>query len=270
MFVLPPPWISRPLRWTLHGGWALGAAAVEAGIGLWLRRIGEATTLSTWLAALAALLAARVGLSWRRDLEREALALEAGRTFHRKVWSRSGWNGRDPAWLVREGRESVESGTRAALEVRTAVATLALSLPLMAWIAPRISLAALLTMLVVAGLARRKSSALSRIAALDSEADEQVSLEEEWAWRAVPECSAAGLQPVVARRRRARFGAAVAGRMDRIRSQLRFGAAGEALAHLAGWSLGAAALIGWKAGSLSGGSLLAFLGLALLANRPVR
>jgi ABC-type multidrug transport system fused ATPase/permease subunit len=51
---------------------------------------------------------------------------------------------------------------------------------------------------------------------------------------------------------------------------LAWGAGGEAAAHVAGWILGAAALLSWRSGGMGAGSLLAFLGICLLAYRPVR
>lgn len=265
-----PPWVSDRLRWRLHGVWSIAAAGAEAGLGLWLRRIEGAERIGTWLAVLAALLAARVALSLVRDMLRERLAIEAGRAFHRRIWSGGTSSRRDPAWLVREGRDSIEAGTRAALEIRTATASIALSLPLIVWIAPWISLGALVSMGLVARLARGKATGLARLASQEAQASETLSLEEEWSWRSVPEVRPSGLFPVVARLRRRSYAGYSEGRFGRIRSQLMLGAGGEALAHAAGWALGAAALVGWKSGSLSGGSLLAFLGLCLLAYRPVR
>ena len=270
MLLQPPPWLRDRRGWYRHGLASLCAAASEAGIGLWLRELSGGIGKGIWLGGLALLLAARVLLSWRRDVDRERLALVAGDAFHRRVWARGSRPGQDPAWLAREGREWIEAGTRAALEWRTAAATLLLSIPILIWLAPWISLAAFAAIFLVGRWAREKAKTWKSIADAEKACSEEMAAGEEWAWRSLPEILPTGWRPVVARARRRAFGQFLEGRLDRALSHLAWGAGGEAAAHVAGWILGAAALLSWSFGGMSAGSLLAFLGVCLLAYRPVR
>lgn len=270
MLLQPPPWLADRRGWYRHGAASLCAAASEAGIGLWLRELSGGIGKAIWLAGLALLLAARVLLSWRRDADRERLALAAGDAFHRRVWARGAKSGQNPSWLAREGREWIEAGTRAALEWRTAAATLLLSIPILLWLAPWISLAAILAIFLVGRWAREKSRTLKSIADAEKACAEEMNSGEEWAWRSIPEILPSGWKPVVARSRRASFRRFLEGRVGRALRHLAWGAGGEAAAHLAGWVLGAAALLSWTLGGMDAGSLLAFLGVCLLAYRPVR
>lgn len=242
----------------------------ESGIGLWLRELSNWNGKILWLVGLGGLLAMRVLLSWRRDLERERLALRAGDAFHRRLWARGAVAGHDPSWLSREGREWIESGTRAALELRTALATLLFAVPLLIWLAPWISLAALVAIALVGRWAHERSRAWKLLSEKERDCAEEFARSEQWAWRSVPEAMPSGWVPVVARRRREVFSAYLAGRWERARAHLAWGTLGEAAAHLVGWLLGAAALLSWACGRLSAGSLMAFLGICLLSYRPVR
>ena len=270
MLLQPPPWLADRRGWYRHGLASLAAAASEAGIGLWLRELSGGIGKGIWLAGLAILLGARVLLSWRRDVGRERLALAAGNAFHRRVWTLGAKAGQDPSWLAREGREWIEAGTRAALEWRTAAATLLLSIPILLWLAPWITLAAILAIFLVGRWAREKSKSWKTIADAEKSCAEEMNAGEEWAWRSLPEVIPSGWQPVVARARRGSFRQFLADRENRALRHLSLGAGGEAAAHVAGWILGAASLLSWAMGDLSAGSLLAFLGVCLLAYRPVR
>jgi hypothetical protein len=270
MLLQPPPWLRDRRGWYRHGLASICAAASEAGIGLWLRELSSGIGKGVWLAGLGLLLAARVFLSWRRDVDRERLALAAGSAFHRRVWARGAKAGQDPSWLAREGREWIEAGTRASLEWRTAAATLLLSIPILIWIAPWISLAAILAIALVGRWAREKSRSLKRIADAEKTCAEGMDSEEEWAWRSLPEILPSGWKSLVGRSRRKSFRQFLEGRLERTLRHLSWGAGGEAAAHVAGWILGAAALLSWSLGGMDAGSLLAFLGVCLLAYRPVR
>ena len=129
--------------WRRHAILALLAASSEAAIGFWLRKIPSLSAATSngigiWIAVLGALLVARVACSWRRDLVRESAALGSGTDFHRALWiaSEAPPARADNSWLAREGREWIESGTRAAAEMRTAIVTLAVLLPALVWLAP--------------------------------------------------------------------------------------------------------------------------------------
>ena len=270
MLLRPPPWIADRGGWYRHGAWSLASAAAESGIGLWLRELTQPVGKVFWLGIMALLLAARVVLSWRRDLDRERLALETGNAFHRRVWARGSSEGQDPSWLAREGREWIESGTRAALEWRTAAATLLLSVPLLVWLAPWITLAVLLAGVLLGRRAREKSRTWRNLADAERESAEHLDAGEEWAWRSLPQMRPAGWSPVVAKARRRAYLVFLRDRLERARMHLAWGAGGEAAAHVAGWFVGAAAVLSWATGRMSAGSLLAFLGISLLAYRPVR
>ncbi|HXP89487.1 MAG TPA: hypothetical protein VN931_01025 [Fibrobacteria bacterium] len=270
MLLRPPPWIADRGGWYRHGAWSLASAAAESGIGLWLRELTEPVGKAFWLGVMASLLAARVVLSWRRDLDRERLALETGNAFHRRVWARGSKGGQDPSWLSREGREWIESGTRAALEWRTAAATLLLSVPLLVWLAPWITLAVLLAGILLGLWAREKSRTWKSLADAERDSAERLDSGEEWAWRSIPQMRPGGWGPVVAKARRREFILYLRARLGRARRHLAWGAGGEAAAHVAGWLLGASAVLSWAAGGMSAGSLFAFLGICLLAYRPVR
>jgi ABC-type multidrug transport system fused ATPase/permease subunit len=270
MSLRPPPWIADRGGWYRHGAWSLASAAAESGIGLWLRELTQPVGKVFWLGVMALLLAARVVLSWRRDLDRERLALETGNAFHRRLWARGSGEGQDPSWLAREGREWIESGTRAALEWRTAAATLLLSVPLLIWLAPWITLAVLAAALLLGRWAREKSRNWKSLADAERDSAERMATGEDWAWRSIPQMRPAGWSPVVARARRRAFRMFLCERMERARRHLAWGAGGEAAAHVAGWFVGAAAVLSWATGRMSAGSLLAFLGISLLAYRPVR
>ncbi|HOX50700.1 MAG TPA: ATP-binding cassette domain-containing protein [Fibrobacteria bacterium] len=236
-------------------------------MGLWLKR---ATTSAPriWLAGLAGLLAARVVLSWRRDLSRERLALRSGLDSHRRVWSQA--DADTGSWHSREAREWIESGTRSAVESRSALATLALCLPLLVWLAPWITLAVLACAGGLAALAKARSRRTRILAKEETrQAKEQDALEE-WAHRSLPEALPSGWSGHVARQRRSSHAGWQARRWARARLHAAWTVAGEAGAHLAGWSLGAAAIVGWSLGRMDAGTLVSFLGICLLIYRPVR
>lgn len=267
MNLFAPPWIGDRRAWHAQTVWTLSVAATEASMGLWLK---TATTNAParWLAGLGALLAARVVLSWRRDLSRERLALGAGREYHRRIWAAAGAD--TGAWHSREAREWIEAGTRAAVETRSALATLALCLPLLVWLAPWITLAVFASAAGLAAVAKARSRRTRVLAKEEArEAKEQDSLEE-WAHRSLAETLSSGWSAKVARVRRLSHGFWQDRRRRRAALQAAWSAAGEGAAHLAGWTLGAAALASWSRGGMDSGTLVSFLGICLLAYRPVR
>lgn len=267
MNLFAPPWIGDRRAWHVQTAWTLSVAATEAGLGLWLKAATTGTP-SRWLAGLAALLMARVALSWRRDLSRERLALDAGRDYHRRIWAAAGAD--TGAWHSREAREWIEAGTRAAVETRSALATLAVCLPLLVWLAPWITLAVFASAIGLAAVAKARSRRTRVLAKEEArEAKEQDSLEE-WAHRSLPETLSSGWSAKVARIRRFSHGIWQDHRRRRAALQAAWSAAGEGAAHLAGWILGAAALASWSRGDMDSGTLVSFLGICLLAYRPVR
>ncbi|MBK8803273.1 MAG: ATP-binding cassette domain-containing protein [Fibrobacteres bacterium] len=262
-----PPWIRDRFAWRIQTAWTLAVAATEAGLGLWLKQ-STTTGPGRWLAGLGALLAARVLLSWRRDLSRERLALGAGRDYHRRIWSAAGPD--TGAWHSREAREWIESGTRAAVETRSALATLALCLPLLVWLAPWITLAVLASAVGLGALAKARARRTRVLAKEEAREAKEQDSQEEWAHRSLPETLPSGWSPQVARARRISHGIWQAHRRRRSALHAAWSAAGEGGAHLAGWILGAAALASWSRGTMDSGTLMAFLGICLLAYRPVR
>ena len=274
----PPIW-SGPVStaWRKHALLAGTAAATEAGIGFWLRQIpslsgSTSAHVFSWIAGLAGWLGLRVLLSWRRDVARETSALAAGTNFHRRIWeSIAGCSvSSDTAWFARDGREWIENGTRAAAEMRTALVTMVVLVPMLIWLAPWLALAVLGCGLVLGWVAQWRSKAGRSIAERDgSQAREEAEMEE-WAWRAMPEAAASGLGHKVSCLSLARHRGFTERRWVRIQSLLAWGALGEAAAHAGGWVLAAVSLGAWKLGWLESGNLAGFLGLALLAYRPVR
>lgn len=270
MLVAPPPWVVLRSPWYSQIAWVAAAALSESLLALWLRELASDRGRWAWLGVLGGLLALRVTLSWFRDLRRESLVLEAGNGFAARIWSLPHRAPSEGSWLSREGREGIESGTRAALEMRSALATLALSVPLLVYLAPWLSLSAILAMGLVGVLARTKAKAWKALGAIEGRSQEEFIAQEEWAHRAGPEATPRGTRALVARARRAASRAWTRERRERVGSHLGWGAAGEALAHFAGWALAASALVSWTLGRMPPGNLFAFLGVCLLAYRPVR
>lgn len=274
----PPIWSGAVASsWRRHALYACGAAGAEAGIGVWLRQIPTLSTTTgqlvwVWIGGLAGWLGLRVVLSWRRDLARESVALEAGRDFHRALWesaihppSRS-----EHGWLAREGRDWIESGTRAAAEMRTAIVTMSVLVPLLLWFAPWLALAVVLCGLALGWVAQLRSRAGKTIAEQDGALSRIETEAEEWAWRSMPEATASGIGQNVSDSAKQRHAGYSRDRMLRIRSTIAGSALGESAAHLGGWLLAAISLAAWKLGWLEAGNLAGFLGVALLAYRPVR
>ncbi|MBK9579029.1 MAG: ABC transporter ATP-binding protein/permease [Fibrobacterota bacterium] len=262
-----PPWIRDRRAWHVQTAWTLAVAATEAGLGLWLKA-STATAPSRWLVGLGALLAARVVLSWRRDLSRERLALGAGRDYHRRIWAAAGPD--TGAWHSREAREWIEAGTRAAVETRSALATLALCLPLLVWLAPWITLAVLASAAALASLAKARSRRTRVLAKEEAREAKEQDVLEEWAHRSLAETLPSGWSAHVARTRRTSHETWQGHRRLRSALQAAWSAAGEGGAHAAGWILGAAALASWSRGGMDSGTLVSFLGICLLTYRPVR
>ena len=274
----PPIWAgSVASLWRTQAFLAVAVAGAEAGIGYWLRAIATLDSASAgrirlWVAGLAVLLALRVVFSWRRDLVREQAALAAGAEFHRQLWSASLAPpvAAENSWLSREGREWIEGGTRAAAEMRTAVVTLVVLLPLLMWLAPWLALAVAACAGALGWVAQRRSRAGKAIAEQEASDARGCAESEDWSWRAMPE--AAGSE--IGKRISERFGLVGADharrRLQRSRTLLGWGAIGEAAAHVGGWVLAVASLAAWKLGWLAPGNLAGFLGLSLLAYRPVR
>lgn len=274
----PPIW-SGPVSaiWRRHALLAGAAAATEAGIGSWLRRIpslagSPSPQALSWIGFLALWLGLRVVLSWRRDAAREAAAIRAGAHFHERLWEGSAARGAvdDPAWFAREGREWIENGTRAAAEMRTAVVSMVVLVPLLVWLAPWLALAVLACGIALGWVAQRRSRAGRAIAERDGAEAREDAEREEWSWRAMPEAVGSELGRKLSHRSVARHAGYASRREGRIRGLLAWGAIGEAAAHAGGWILAAVSLGAWKSGWLDSGNLAAFLGLALLAYRPVR
>lgn len=274
----PPIW-SGPVAaaWRKHALLAGATAATEAAIGSWLRQIPSLVAAPPirvlfWIACLAGWLGLRVLLSWRRDAAREESALGAGTHFHRLLWespSGSASTG-NPFWFAREGREWIENGTRAAAEMRTALVTMVVLVPLLVWLAPWLALAVLGCGLALGWVAQRRSKAGRMVAEADSAQSREEAELEEWAWRAMPEAGASGLGRKVSALSVSRHAGFAGRRSIRIRILLAWGALGEAAAHAGGWILAAVSLGAWKLGWLETGNLAGFLGLSLLAYRPVR
>jgi ABC-type multidrug transport system fused ATPase/permease subunit len=278
MIRLAPIWASsNASSWRRHALWALVAALAEAGIGFWMRRIAtlpDATLdgIRLWMAGLAALLAARVVFSWRRDAWRERCSLDAGKRFHDRLWTASekAPAGLDNSWLGREGREWIESGTRAAAEMRTAVATMAILLPALLWLAPWLAVSVALFATGLGWVAQRRSKAGKGIAEQERTEAQHEARFQDWAWRAMPEATGSGLGPAISHTVRDLDSSHTYRRMRRSAALMSWGALGETAAHLGGWSLAAISLAAWKFGWMPAGNLVAFLGVSLLAYRPVR
>ncbi len=273
----PPTW-SGPVTpvWRRHAALAAAAAAAEAAIGSWLRQIPslgspDAGSAWIWIAGLGAGLGLRVVLSWRRDFAREEAALQAGSHFHRRLWEHaSDGTTVDGSWLAREGREWIEGGTRAAAELRTAVVTMVVLVPLLVWFAPWLAAAVVACGWGLGWVAQRRARIGKTVAEQETLQARAEADEEEWAWRANPEATASGLGRKLSSRSVARQSAHTDSRTRRAARLLAWGAIGETAAHAGGWILAAVALAAWKGGWLGSGDLAAFLGLALLAYRPVR
>lgn len=274
----PPSW-AGPIApsWRRHAVLAVLAALAEAWIGAWLRGVpGLADAgpgrIAAWIAFLGCGLAARVVLSWRRDAAREKAAQESGTFFHGRLWNASIVPpvGPDNSWLAREGREWMENGTRAAAELRTALVTMAVLLPMLVWLAPWLALAVALCAWGLGWVAQKRSRAGKLLAEMEREETARDADAEEWAWRAMPEAAASGLGQDVAAEATRRGQIFARSRLGRGRTLLAWGMAGESAAHAGGWLLAAASLAAWKAGWLPAGNLAGFLGVSLLAYRPVR
>lgn len=274
----PPIWAGTvaPL-WRRQAALALAAALAEAGIGAWLREIPGLATASpdkiwSWIGILGLGLGLRVALSWRRELVREDAAAMAGAEFHRRLWTASEHPPAraDNAWLSREGRHWIENGTRAAAEMRTAVATMAILVPLLVWLAPWLALAVVACAAALGWASQKRSRMGKAIAEAESAEAASDADAEDWAWRAMPEASASGIGSEVAKQAIRRGASHAKRRLARTTSLLAWGAFGEACAHVGGWSLAAVSLAAWKLGWLPAGNLAAFLGASLLAYRPIR
>lgn len=274
----PPIW-SGPVAaaWRTHAAFAGAAAATEAGIGFWLQQIPSLGSslpfqVALWTGCLAGWLGLRVLLSWRRDVARERAALAAGTHFHATLWASAAGSSPplDPAWFAREGREWIENGTRAAAEMRTALVTMVVLVPMLVWLAPWLALAVLACGFALGRVAQRRSKAGRTIAEAEGSQAREEAEQEEWAWRAMPEAGASGLGRKMSAASVARHRGFADRRWARIRGLLAWGALGESAAHAGGWILAAMSLAAWKLGWLDSGNLAGFLGLALLAYRPVR
>jgi ABC-type multidrug transport system fused ATPase/permease subunit len=278
MFLKPPIWASSSTStWRWHACLALAAAIAEAAIGFWLRHVSTlpastADGIRLWLLGLAALLAARVAVSWRRDACRERIAIDSGTRFHERLWraSESAPAQLDNSWLGREGRDWIEAGARANAELRTAIASMAILLPALLWLAPWLAFSVALFAALLGWVAQRRSRVGKEIAEHERE-EAQVEAElQDWAWRAMPEATGSGLGPEVSEWARSRDTAHANRRSQRARDLTNWGALGESAAHLGGWGLAALSILAWKSGWLPVGNLVAFLGVSLLAYRPVR
>ncbi len=274
----PPIWAgSVHSLWRFQALFALCAAGAEAGIGFWLRQIptlSERTAHEArlWMAGLGFLLAARVVFSWRRDLWREKAALRSGTEFHHGLWTQASTPPlcEDPSWLAREGREGIEAGTRAAAEMRTAVVTLLVLLPVLIWLAPWLAVSVAASAFALGWVAQRRSTAGKLLADEDCRDARTETDAEEWGWRAMPEAVGSGIGPKVASVFQSRGSLHALRRSRRTASLLAWGATGEAAAHAGGWLLAAVSLAVWKLGWLPAGNLAGFLGVSLLAYRPIR
>ena len=274
----PPIWAGTVVpSWRRQAALALAAALAEAGLGAWLREIpglAEAPPdrICSWIGILGLGLACRVVLSWRRDLVREKAAAEAGIEFHRRLWKASERPPvlADNSWLSREGRHWIENGTRAAAEMRTAIATMAILIPLLVWLAPWLALAVVVCAAALGWASQKRSRAGKGIAEAESAESSTDADAEDWAWRAMPEAAGSGIGGAVAEQAIRRGLSHSERRLTRTDSLLAWGAFGEACAHIGGWALAAVSLAAWKLGWLPAGNLAAFLGASLLAYRPVR
>lgn len=253
---------------------SLAVAVAEGSIGWWLRRLPiedrmEAGRLALWLCLLLGLLGLRVAFSWGRDHAQETAALRAGDRFVRGIWSSS--LGVDAApWFTREGRETVESGTRAALVLAASATALLVLLPLMIWLSPLLS-CALLVLAPLLGMAgRRRWKAARDWAGREQTLLSRHALDETWSWRSAAEARASGGGSLLSRLRRGASIALVRERIAGTSATTRGQASTEAAAHAAGWLLATLALLAWTRGLLPAPDLLAFLAAALLAYRPIR
>lgn len=272
MLVSPPPWSVRPARWWAALAWSGGLALSETAVGLWLRELSGslvARRLPVWLAALTVLLALRVFFLWRREMAAENLALADGQAFQARAWRRPASLSND-AWTAREGRERVEQGTRASLQVAGSLLTLTLLLPALVWTAPLLSGTLLILAPLLARTGRARSRRARRRARLENMLSSREARDETWAARALPEARASRLGGLVARTRRLAQKRLAIRRSAWNTARIGEQAQAEALAHLAGLGLSALALWNWSRGAMEVPDLLAFLGLSLLAYRPVR
>lgn len=263
--ISPPIWLKSArlsrLWWTC-GLASLLTAASESTVGLWLRRFsGDAQ--AQWLWILGILLLVRLALSAWRDLTGEHLALRSRSTAHAASWQ---------AWqpAPQEHLQTIENGTRAALQLRTGLVSLALLLPTMAILAPSLALGALGCALVLGLASRHRGHALRPLTAQDLRIQSDFETQELWARRSLPEALAGGAASKVARVRASqglhllKQRLAIALRWQRHQSLM------EVAAHAASLLLCTQAFLLWRSGSLPIGQFLAFLALALLAYRPVR
>jgi ABC-type transport system involved in cytochrome c biogenesis ATPase subunit len=256
--IRPPFWLEGTRLRRMW--WWCGAA--ESLIGLWLRHFSQ-DVRPVWLWVLALLLGLRLAASAWRDLSGEALALRSRCTLHGRSW-------RDGMPARQEHLQTIESGTRAALQLRTGVATLALLLPTMALLAPPLAIGAALCALLMGLASRGRSQALRPLSQRSLAVQEAFEAEELWARRALPEASAGGMGQAVARTR-IRGGLRLLGEhLEHARRWQFFQSAMEVAAHAASIGLCVLAFLHWRGGHLPIGQFLSFLALALLAYRPVR
>jgi len=250
-------------------------ACAEGATGWWLRHLPlessrGARALVSWLLVLAAVLGMRVVGSWGRDRSQELSALREGDLLVRKVWVSASTQDSDGPWLTREGREIAEQGARARLVLAASATSLAVLLPLMVWFSPVLCLALVVVAPALAWTTRRRWRASRSWITSEQTALARHAAEESWAWRSVPETTASGLGPLLARVRREASSRLGAFRRDGARIVVLGQAQTEAAAHAAGWALAALALLGWSRGLVPPTDLLAFLAAALLAYRPIR
>jgi len=263
--ISPPIWLksARLSRlWWICGLASLLTAASESAVGLWLRRFSE-DTQAHWLWMLGLLLLARLALSAWRDLTGEQLALRARTALHEASWR--SWR---PA--PQEHLQVLETGTRAALQLRTGIVSLALLLPTMAVLAPSLALGALGCALLLGLASRRRSQALRPLTAQDLQIQSDFETRELWARRGLPEARTGGVAAKVARQRAAQGLHLLRQRLEIALRWQGYQSFMEVAAHAASLLLCTQAFLLWRNGSLPIGQFLAFLALALLAYRPVR
>lgn len=263
--ISPPIWLksARLSRlWWICGLASLLTAASESAVGLWLRRF-SGDTQAHWLWMLGLLLLARLALSAWRDLSGEQLALRARTALHAASWQ--SWH---PA--PQEHLQTLETGTRAALQLRTGIVSLALLLPTMAVLAPSLALGALGCALLLGLASRGRSQALRPLVARDLQVQSDFETLELWARRSLPEADAGGVAAKVARLRTTQGLHLLRQRLEIALRWQQYQSFMEVAAHASSLLLCTQAFLLWRNGSLPIGQFLAFLALALLAYRPVR
>ncbi|MEN9354641.1 MAG: hypothetical protein RL318_1966, partial [Fibrobacterota bacterium] len=212
---------------------------------------------------LVGLLALRLLFSAWRDLTGEHLALRSRTDFHHHAW-----NALQPPF--QEQLQALEAGTRAALQLRTGILSLALLVPTMAILAPSLALGALLCAIMLGLASRTRSQALRPLVHADMEAQAHFEAEELWACRALPEAIAGGFATKISKQRWKESLAFLRIRLAHAVQWQKYQSLMEVAAHGVSILLCALAFLQWRTGDLPIGQFLSFLALALLAYRPVR